>query len=77
MEGLSGSAEVGLDASDAGTIHAFFICFIATVLLWLIGTHERNARMRRLLIFLVVAAGGQIRRHTKCTRHTHIRALTH
>jgi hypothetical protein len=39
-------------------IHALFICFIATVLLWLIGTHERNARMRRLLIFLVVAAGG-------------------
>jgi hypothetical protein len=38
--------------------HSLFICFLATVLLWLIETHERNARMRRLLIFLVVAAGG-------------------
>jgi hypothetical protein len=39
-------------------IHVLFICFIAAVLLWLIEAHERDARMRRLLIFLVVAAGG-------------------
>ena len=42
----------------AFVIHSLFICFIAAVLLWLIQTHERNARMGRLLIFLVVAAGG-------------------
>jgi hypothetical protein len=39
-------------------IHAAFISFIVLVLLSIIHIHERDARMMRLLTFLVVAAGG-------------------
>jgi hypothetical protein len=41
-------------------IHTMFICFIGSVMLWLIDEHERDARMGRLLKFLVLAAGQQI-----------------
>ena len=39
-------------------VHTAFISFIALVLLTIIHVHERDARMMRLLTFLVVAAGG-------------------
>ena len=38
-------------------IHTMFIFFIGSVMLWLIDKHERDARMGRLLKFLVTAAG--------------------
>ena len=38
--------------------HAVFICFIAFILLWIVGTHERKAWLRRLLQFLVMTTGG-------------------
>jgi hypothetical protein len=38
-------------------IHTLFICFIGTVVFWLVDQHERDARMARLLKFLVVTVG--------------------
>ena len=34
-----------------------FICFIGSVVFWLLDKYERDARVARLLRFLVVAAG--------------------
>jgi hypothetical protein len=38
-------------------IHTMFICFIGSVVFWLVDKYERDARVARLLRFLVVAAG--------------------
>jgi hypothetical protein len=38
-------------------LHTFFVSFIAFVLLSIIHAHERDGRNKRLLQFLVVAAG--------------------
>jgi hypothetical protein len=34
-----------------------FICFIGSVVIWLVDEHEHDIRMARLLKFLVFAAG--------------------
>jgi hypothetical protein len=34
-----------------------FICFIGSVVFWLVDEYERDARVARLLKFLVLAAG--------------------
>ena len=36
----------------------FLFVFIAFILLWIVGTHERKAWLRRLLQFLVMTTGG-------------------
>jgi hypothetical protein len=38
-------------------IHTMFICFIGSVVIWLVDEHEHDVRMARLLKFLVFAAG--------------------